>query len=43
MKRVGEIRGATDGPSEFYLRTISALEQSGRPESWAGVVEMTEK
>ena len=43
MNRTREIRGGTDGPSEFYLRKIAALEGDGHPEGWTGVIELTEK
>lgn len=43
MDRTREIRGGSDGPSEFYLRKIAALEANGHLENWSGVVELTEK
>lgn len=43
MTRTREIRGGSDGPSEFYLRKISALETNGHREGWTGIVELSEK
>jgi adenylate cyclase len=43
LDRTREMRGGTDGPSEFYLRKISALEKNGHREGWTGVVELSEK
>jgi adenylate cyclase len=43
MDRTREIRGGSDGPSEFYLRKISALETNGHREGWTGIVELSEK
>jgi adenylate cyclase len=43
MKRTTELRGRSDGPAEFYLRKISALQDKPLPADWAGVVEFTEK
>jgi|GEM_PF-5501131 len=43
MVRAREIRGGTDGPSEFYLRKIMDLEANGHLEDWTGVVELSEK
>jgi adenylate cyclase len=43
MDRTRELRGGSDGPSEFYLRKISALEQNGHRENWTGIVELSEK
>jgi adenylate cyclase len=43
MKRTAHLRGDGDGPAEFYLRKIAALEQASLPPDWAGVVEFTEK
>ena len=43
MLRTSQVRGAPDGPSEFYLKTMSEIEKNGRVEGWTGVVEMKEK
>jgi adenylate cyclase len=43
MGRTRELRGGSDGPSEFYLRKLGALEGSDHPENWTGVVELSEK
>lgn len=44
MNRTREVRGGSDGPSEFYLRKIAALEAAnGHYEDWTGVVELSEK
>lgn len=43
MDRTREIRGGADGPSEFYLRKIAALETNGHVEDWTGVVELSDK
>jgi hypothetical protein len=43
MDRTREIRGGSDGPSEFYLRKINALKSNGHREGWTGVVELSEK
>ncbi|MFL6538467.1 MAG: CHASE2 domain-containing protein [Chthoniobacterales bacterium] len=43
MTRTREIRGGSDGPSEFYLRKLDKLETNGGREGWTGVVELTEK
>lgn len=43
MDRTRELRGGSDGPSEFYLRKIAGLEENGHLENWTGVVEFTEK
>ena len=43
MDRTRELRGGSDGPSEFYLRKITQLEASGHLENWAGIVELSEK
>ncbi len=43
LDRTRDLRGGTDGPSEFYLRKISALEKNGHREGWTGVVELSEK
>ena len=43
MERTREVRGAADGPSEFYLRKIAKLETNGAVEDWNGIVELTEK
>jgi adenylate cyclase len=43
MNRTREVRGGTDGPSEFYLRRISGLEANGQLDGWTGIVELSEK
>jgi adenylate cyclase len=43
MDRARQIRGGKDGPSEFYLRKITALETNGHLENWTGIVELTDK
>jgi adenylate cyclase len=43
MVRTSELRGAPDGPADFYLRRIAEAEKRGHLESWTGVVEMSEK
>jgi adenylate cyclase len=43
MGRTRELRGGSDGPSEFYLRKLAVLEGDGRLENWTGVVELSEK
>lgn len=43
MDRTRELRGGNDGPAEFYLRKIAALEKDGRVEYWTGVIELSEK
>jgi adenylate cyclase len=43
MDRVRQMRGGSDGPSEFYLRKLSSLEANGHLEEWTGIVELSEK
>lgn len=43
MERTREVRGGSDGPSEFYLRKITGLEANGHHEDWTGIVELSEK
>jgi adenylate cyclase len=43
MNRTREVRGGSDGPSEFYLRKITDLEANGHLEDWTGIVELSEK
>jgi len=43
MNRTREIRGGADGPSEFYLRKIAALQTNGQVDNWTGIVELSEK
>ena len=43
MGRTRELRGGSDGPSEFYLRKITQLEANGHLENWTGIVELSEK
>ena len=43
MERTREMRGGSDGPSEFYLRKIAGLEANGHLEEWTGIVELSEK
>jgi adenylate cyclase len=43
LDRACKIRGGSDGPSQFYLGKIAALEKNGHREDWSGIVELTEK
>jgi adenylate cyclase len=43
LNRTRQMRGGSDGPSEFYLRKISGLEANGLLEGWTGIVELSEK
>jgi adenylate cyclase len=43
LNRTREMRGGTDGPSEFYLRKITGLEANGHREGWTGIVELSDK
>jgi adenylate cyclase len=43
MNRTRQMRGGSDGPAEFYLKKIAALEANGHSEHWTGIVELTEK
>jgi hypothetical protein len=43
LRQTAAARGGFDGPSEFYLRAMAALEKNGRPDDWSGIIEMTEK
>ena len=43
MNQTREMRGGSDGPSEFYLRKLAALEANGHHEDWTGIVELSEK
>ena len=43
MNRTRTLRGGHDGPAEFYLRKISALQNNGDREGWTGIVELSEK
>jgi len=43
VQNTQEMRGCADGPSQFYLRKIDALQAKVPPTDWAGVVEFTEK
>jgi adenylate cyclase len=43
MEKTREMRGGSDGPSQFYLKKIDGLQTSGRPNDWSGVVEFSEK
>ena len=43
MNHTREMRGGSDGPSEFYLRKLAALEENGHLEDWTGIVELSEK
>ena len=43
LNQTCEMRGGSDGPSEFYLRKLAALETNGHHENWTGVVELSEK
>jgi adenylate cyclase len=43
MNRTRQMRGGSDGPAEFYLKKIAALEANGHSENWTGVIQLTEK
>jgi len=43
MEQTRAMRGGSDGPSEFYLRKLAALEGNGHHEDWTGIVELSEK
>lgn len=45
MERTREMRGGSDGPSEFYVRKIATLEANVffSEEAWTGIVELSEK
>ncbi len=43
MQETIKIHGHKDGPSEFYLKVMAELGETGPDESWTGVVEMKEK
>jgi len=43
MNRARELRGGSDGPSEFYLGKLPAFEGNGHLENWTGIVELSEK
>jgi len=43
MDRVRLARGGSDGPSEFYLKKIAALQADRQLEEWTGIVELSEK
>ena len=43
LNQTRHMRGGSDGPAEFYLRKIAAMEANGHPGDWTGVVELTEK
>jgi adenylate cyclase len=43
LDRTCKIRGVADGPSQFYLGKIAALEKNGHRENWNGIVELTDK
>ena len=43
MRETQKLRGGSDGPAEFYLKTLGALEIAGRLEGWSGIVDLTEK
>lgn len=43
MERAREMRGGSDGPSEFYLRKIASFEAHGQNDDWTGIVELSEK
>ena len=36
-------RGGDDGPSQFYLKKIAALEKADQLREWTGVVRLDEK
>jgi len=43
MRRTAQLRGGKDGPAEFYLRKMAALENTPLPQDWHGVIELSEK
>jgi hypothetical protein len=43
MTRTRELRGGSDGPSEFYLRKLTDLEANGHQGDWTGIVQLSEK
>jgi adenylate cyclase len=45
MERTREMRGGSDGPSEFYVKKIATLEANifSPEEEWTGVIELSEK
>ncbi|MEO5720931.1 MAG: adenylate/guanylate cyclase domain-containing protein [Chthoniobacterales bacterium] len=43
MREACKARGGTDGPAEFYLRKIQALEITALPTDWTGITELSEK
>jgi adenylate cyclase len=43
MTRTRELRGGSDGPSEFYLRKITDLEANGHQGDWTGIVQLSDK
>lgn len=43
MRQTAELRGGTDGPSAFYLKTMAEIDANGAMAGWTGVVEMKEK
>jgi adenylate cyclase len=43
MTRTREMRGGSDGPSEFYLRKITDLEVNGHHGDWTGIIQLSEK
>ena len=43
MEQTKQTRGGKDGPSDFYLRKITALQADGGVENWTGVVELSDK
>ncbi|MFL6529535.1 MAG: CHASE2 domain-containing protein [Chthoniobacterales bacterium] len=43
MLATEEVRGAADGPAQFYVKIIESLEANWLPNEWSGIVEMQEK
>lgn len=43
FQKTAEVRGAADGPSQFYLKAITELSEQPLPADWNGVVRMKEK
>src|SRR2546423_2629028 len=38
LNQTRHMRGGSDGPAEFYLKKIAAMEANGHPGDWTGVV-----
>jgi adenylate cyclase len=43
MEKTCELHGGSDGPAEFFLKTIREIERDGAPKEWTGVIEFTKK